>query len=476
MTGSEAVVVRMKSKLPPAPLASNEDLHREAEVLYHARVTANARGVDRLFAYVMLAQWLLAIVFAIWFSPYTWAGKDRAIHMHIFLAVFLGGAISSAPILLAIFRPGWVVTRYTIAVAQMLWSALLIHLTGGRVETHFHVFGSLAFLAFYRDWKVLVPATVVVAADHLIRQLLWPESVYGVSSPEWWRFLEHAGWVVFEDFFLVIACVRTSAEMRDAARQHVAIELHERAAAARIQTSILPRDLAVPGLDASARMQTADTVGGDFYDVMPVEGGCWIAIGDVAGHGVRAGLTMLQAQSALGALVRHSPQATPSELWRGLNRAYIANIRDRLQQDEHMTLSLVRYYRDGRCKVVGAHEEIVIWRERTQQCELVPIRGTWIGMSNVSAKALELASEEQTFQLEKDDLLVLYTDGIIEAKDATGRMIGIERLSDAVRDNHAKSVLEIRDSIFALAGAHTLDDASVMVFRYAGPAAEAVAA
>ena len=40
----------------------------------------------------------------------------------------------------------------------MLTSALLIHLTGGRIETHFHVFGSLAFLAFYRDWRVLVPA------------------------------------------------------------------------------------------------------------------------------------------------------------------------------------------------------------------------------------------------------------------------------------------------------------------------------
>jgi serine phosphatase RsbU (regulator of sigma subunit) len=457
----------MKSKPPTQPV-SNEDLEREVETLFQARYTANARGVDRLFVYVMFAQWLLAIIFAIWFSPYTWAGKDRAIHLHIYLAVFLGGAISIAPILLGIFRPGWVVTRYTIAIAQMLWSALLIHLTGGRVETHFHVFGSLAFIAFYRDWKVLLPATVVVAADHLLRQLLWPESVYGVSSPEWWRFLEHAGWVVFEDFFLVIACLRTSAEMREAARQHVAVELHERAAAARIQTSILPRDLTVPGLDASARMQTADTVGGDFYDVMPVEGGCWIAIGDVAGHGVRAGLTMLQAQSALGALVRHSPQAQPAELWRGLNRAYIANIRDRLQQNDHMTLSILRYHRDGRVQVVGAHEEIIVWRASTQQCEIIPIRGTWIGMNNVSAKAMELACEEQTFTLEAKDVLVLYTDGIIEARDASGRMVGLEKVTDVVRANSGRPVVEIRDAIFALAGKITIDDASVMVFRFTG--------
>ena len=65
----------------------------------------------------------------------------------------------SFPVALALLRPGVAMTRYSIAIAQMLMSALLIHLTGGRIETHFHVFGSLAFLAFYRDWRVLVPAT-----------------------------------------------------------------------------------------------------------------------------------------------------------------------------------------------------------------------------------------------------------------------------------------------------------------------------
>ncbi len=48
-------------------------------------------------------------------------------------------------------------------------SALLIHLTGGRLETHFHVFGSLAFLAFYRDWRVILTGTIVTALDHFLR-------------------------------------------------------------------------------------------------------------------------------------------------------------------------------------------------------------------------------------------------------------------------------------------------------------------
>jgi len=42
-----------------------------------------------------------------------------------------------------------------------LTSALLIHLSGGRIETHFHIFGSLAFLSFYRDWRVLITATAI---------------------------------------------------------------------------------------------------------------------------------------------------------------------------------------------------------------------------------------------------------------------------------------------------------------------------
>lgn len=345
----------------------------------------------------------------------------------------------------------------------MLWSALLIHLTGGRVETHFHVFGSLAFLAFYRDWRVLVPATLVIATDHLLRQLYWPESVYGTTTVEWWRFLEHVGWVAFEDIVLVIACLRASAELRELARQHVAIEVQERAAAVKIQTSIVPRSVAVEGLEAAMMMETAETVGGDFYEVLPVDGGCWIAIGDVSGHGVRAGLTMLQAQSALGALVRHDPHAAPARLWSGLNNAFIGNVRQRLRQSEHMTLSLLRYHLDGRFEAVGAHEEILIWRHRRNEVELLPVEGTWIGLTT-----RVVDHTPQRFQLEPNDLLVLYTDGIIEARDAAGHELGIAPLATLIAAVHARPVDEIRDAIFGLAGSARDDDASVMVFRYTG--------
>jgi signal transduction histidine kinase len=182
------------------------------------------RRTDRLFAWLMALQWIAGILFALWVSPLAWSGTVSTVHVHVWAAVVLGGIVCLFPAILAVVQPGEPSTRYTIAVAQMLMSALLIHLTGGRIETHFHVFGSLAFLAFYRDWRVLIPATVVVALDHMLRGIFWPQSVYGVLVTSHWRWVEHAAWVVFEDIFLIVSCRRSSAEMRERAERTAALE------------------------------------------------------------------------------------------------------------------------------------------------------------------------------------------------------------------------------------------------------------
>src|ERR1051326_3392590 len=187
---------------------------------------------DRLFAGLMVCQWLAGIVAALWISPQTWDGPDSQTHLHVWAAIFLGGAITSLPVFLALTRSGSAFTRHTIAVGQMLMSALLIHLTGGRIETHFHVFGSLAFLAFYRDWRVLIPATIVVAADHFVRGVFFPQSVFGVLAPSPWRWAEHAGWVLFENIFLVKSCLQTTKEMKEDAAKQAELEATRSAAEA----------------------------------------------------------------------------------------------------------------------------------------------------------------------------------------------------------------------------------------------------
>src|SRR5262249_54203261 len=132
--------------------------------------------------------------------------------------------IIALPVALAFLRPGAVLTRHVIAVGQMLASGLLIHLMGGRIETHFHIFGSLAFLAFYPDWRGLATASAVTALDHFIRASWGPESISGVLTASPGRPIEHAGWVVFEDIFLVRACLQGTAEMRDMSLRQARLE------------------------------------------------------------------------------------------------------------------------------------------------------------------------------------------------------------------------------------------------------------
>src|SRR5260370_40381091 len=184
------------------------DVTNRTRQLYDEHRLAVYKQTDRIFLILMPAQWIVGIIFALVISPRTWIGQHSQTHVHVWIAILLGGAISIFPIVLAWARPGEALTRYVIAVAQLLMSALLIHLSGGRIETHFHVFGSLAFLAFYRDWRVLVPATLVVALDHLIRGIYWPQSVYGWLVASQWRWLGHAALGLFEDVFLLVACLR----------------------------------------------------------------------------------------------------------------------------------------------------------------------------------------------------------------------------------------------------------------------------
>jgi hypothetical protein len=82
--------------LPPAPdiepaLATGE----RAEALYQEQLQAGYRGIERLFAVLLLVEWLLAVGFALVISPLTWAGETAALHLHLLTAIFLGGPSSA---------------------------------------------------------------------------------------------------------------------------------------------------------------------------------------------------------------------------------------------------------------------------------------------------------------------------------------------------------------------------------------------
>jgi signal transduction histidine kinase/FixJ family two-component response regulator len=209
---------------PVSPDGEISPVDERATRLYEEHRDSVNQRTDWLFGRLMLFQWAAALAVAYFLTPLTWAGRHNAVHIHVWTAVLLGGLIAIPPFALSVFASGRKHTRHVIAIAQMLMSALLIHLTGGRVETHFHVFGSLALLAFYRDPWVFAPATIVVAVDHFVRGVYWPESVFGEFSPSSWRWTEHAGWVLFENTFLIRSCLQGRREMRDIATQRAELE------------------------------------------------------------------------------------------------------------------------------------------------------------------------------------------------------------------------------------------------------------
>ena len=139
------------------------DINLRARELLQQQARHIAVLTDRMFAGLMALQWVGAVVAAIVLSPKTWEGNVSHTHPHVWLALYVGALLTVLPVVFVLRWPGSIVTRHLIAISQVLFSSLLIQVTGGRIETHFHVFGSLAFLAFYRDWTVLIPATVVVA-------------------------------------------------------------------------------------------------------------------------------------------------------------------------------------------------------------------------------------------------------------------------------------------------------------------------
>lgn len=236
--------------------------------------------------------------------------------------------------------------------------------------------------------------------------------------------------------------------------------------AQRIQTAILPRSLVVPGLEMSAGMVPAADVGGDYYDVLPLNDGCWIGIGDVAGHGLDAGLIMLMMQSIIAGLVARDPMAAPGEVLCVLNEVLFDNVRNRLKRDDHATLTLLRYDRSGRIVFAGAHEDILVRRAGGGPCELIRTPGTWVG----ARRSIERGTVESSLQLQSGDVMLLYTDGVTEVRNAAGEEFGIDRLTAMLDLHHAEGAERIKCEIFAALRAWSStpeDDVTLLVARYA---------
>jgi phosphoserine phosphatase RsbU/P len=213
--------------------------------------------------------------------------------------------------------------------------------------------------------------------------------------------------------------------------------------AKRIQTALAPEDVRVVGLDIAASTRPADDVGGDYHDILPLADGCWLGIGDVTGHGLLSGLIMLMIQSAVSSLVAVMPDKAPAELVCSLNRILWPNIRGRLKASEHATFLLLRYFDGGRVVFAGAHEDAIVYRAKAQRCELIASTGVWLGILD----DVEEQTTDVEFRLEPGDTLVLYTDGMTEARNSSGQQFGVDRVCNTIERSATQSAREVHATL-----------------------------
>lgn len=194
-------------------LGTNSKIELRSQELVKTQLSQIRGRVSYWFAWLMLVQWLTApFIAALFITPFSCFGVTGNSYEHVWYSALLGAVIVAVPVFLGFRQPLNIRTRYVMAVAQMLMSALMIYVVGGAPETHLHVFASLALLAFYRDSRLVILATMIVAVDQGIRAVYWPQTSFGFLVDESWSWLENACWIAFEVFFL---CLFIKASIRE---------------------------------------------------------------------------------------------------------------------------------------------------------------------------------------------------------------------------------------------------------------------
>ena len=204
--------------------------------------------------------------------------------------------------------------------------------------------------------------------------------------------------------------------------------------ARQIQTALLPRDLANPFYDVRAIMAPARQVGGDYYDLIYVQGRLWFVVGDVSGHGLTAGLVSIMVRTTLQAILLERPASPPEEVFDRVNRRLIADMQ-RLDEFRYLTCTLFVTADGVNVSYAGRHMPPLLLRA-SGQLEEAPAVGTWMGIEEFTR--LPEYAERGHLRVEPGDRLILFSDGITEAMDANEGFYGRERL-DALIQSHAQS-------------------------------------
>lgn len=235
--------------------------------------------------------------------------------------------------------------------------------------------------------------------------------------------------------------------------------------ASSIQRSILPdKSPDVPNLEVVAKTRPAVEVGGDSFDFIQRENATYFYIGDVTGHGAPAALVMMMVNTLLH---------TYSEMYSSVYDIVVNTnriLKPRIKAAMFMTMVMLKWdHVEKKMSYVGAgHEYLLIYRAATGQVESIPAGGVALGMVPDNSKLVK----EQNIDLSDGDMVIVYTDGITEAKNDKEEMFGLERLIESIKKYATQygpeGVIHHTAVNFSqyVGNAEQIDDITLMALKY----------
>ena len=223
-------------------------------------------------------------------------------------------------------------------------------------------------------------------------------------------------------------------------------------AASKIQSSMLPmHEEYIAGYELSHQLITATEVGGDNYDFRHCSKGNWFSIGDVSGHGLEAGIIALIAQSAFNYgiyLFENLDESNklPIEMYQYVNKTVYLLNKQRNNSDSFITMNYF-FEHNGTFYGAGAHESPLIYRAATGEVEEIKqLTGNTLFLGII--EEIDAVPSFCSFELYPNDILLLYTDGLIEEKNENNEQFDIPRVKDLLKKHANLPLPEIKETIF----------------------------
>jgi hypothetical protein len=412
--------------------------------------------------------WVAFVMIPLALLSYAWLAAPAALPRS---AVAVLGGLTATTAIMLLTRRGWFRREPHLAMFLLVgctFGAVASHTvfidrpSGGNFFLSFFLIGTALVTLFPANLGWLLLTFAALAANYLYASWVWEGLALDANDRTNLLFLVYMtvlgailNRIVCRMFFDERRATAELTRVRDALFSEMEV-------AKDIQTLLVPRDTALPDCRVAGAMVPAAAVGGDYYDVLESGGRQFLAIGDVSGHGVTTGLTMMMARSSLVAILTASPGAPLGEVYARLNQCLRGNLR-RTGLRLYMTLVLMEAIGGGRFRAVGGHLPALV-RRAAGQVDEIDLPGVWLGVvDDLTPEAVV----ETGIVLSPNDTLLLYTDGVVERMRGD-ELYGWERLratlaaGPAAPDELVAAILADVDRF----GGEQEDDMTVLAVRY----------